>query len=64
MKEISWSELKSLAASYEAAKGTEKDRYTLLYGMVRIVNDNQKFVVDDRNPVIVINEIRRWKDWD
>ena len=61
---ISWEGLKNLAAQYKAAKGADKAQYTLPYGMVRVVNGHEKFIVDDRNPIIAMNEIRHWKDWE
>jgi len=62
--EISWEGLKSLAAQYRAAKGAEKANFCLERGMTRVVNGKDKFVVDERNPLIAMNEIKHWKDWE
>ena len=52
MKEISWTNLKKLAAGYKATKGREKENYILPYGLVKVYNkkSNEGFAVSDRNP--------------
>ncbi len=66
IKKITWKDLKNLAANYKAAKGMAKEKFLLPYGIIRVYNEekNEGFAVSDRNPIIAMNEILHWKDWD